>query len=46
VRKSECGEYEIWWDRAVETSKRLEHNRPDGVIIDKRKRHWTIIEMC
>jgi len=27
VRKSECGEYEIWWDETVETPKRLDHNR-------------------
>jgi len=44
VRKSECGEYEIWWDRAIQTPKRLDHNRPDVVIIDKKRSHWTIID--
>jgi len=44
VRKSECGEYEIWWDRAVETTKRLDHNRPDVVVIDKKRKHWTLID--
>jgi len=24
----------IWWDRAVETPKRLDHDRPDVVVID------------
>jgi len=41
VRKSECDEYETWWDRAVQTPKRLEHNRPDVVILDKKRKHWT-----
>jgi len=44
VRKSECGDYEIWWDRAVQTPKRLEHNRPDVVVIDKKSKHWIIID--
>jgi len=44
VRKSEVGEYEIWWDRAVETPKRLDHNRPDVVVIHKKKKHWTLID--
>ena len=44
VRKSVCGEYEIWWDRPVQTPKRLEHNRPDVIVIDKRRKHWTIID--
>ena len=44
VRKSVCGEYEIWWDRAVETPKRLDHNRPDVVVLDKRHKHWILID--
>lgn len=44
VRKSACGEYEIWWDRAIETPKRLEHNRPDVVVIDRRQKHWVLID--
>lgn len=44
VRKSDCGRYEVWWDRHVETTKALDHNRPDVVVIDKEKQEWTIID--
>ena len=44
VRKSECGFYEVWWDRPVETTKRLEHNKPDVVIIDRKRKLWTFID--
>jgi len=44
LRRSECGEYEIWWDMAVETPKSLDHNRPDVVVIDKKRKHWTLID--
>ena len=44
VRVSECGEYEIWWDRSIATPKRLDHNRPDVVVIDKKAKHWTLID--
>ena len=44
VRTSVCGKFEIWWDRAVQTPKRLEHNRPDVVVVDKKGKHWTIID--
>lgn len=44
VRISSCGKFEIWWDKPVHTSKRLDHNRPDVVLIDKANRHWTIID--
>ena len=44
VRTSECGNFEIWWDRPVETPKKLDHNRPDVILIDKNRKHWTIID--
>ena len=44
VRVSEDGMFEIWWDRPVETANKLDHNRPDVVLIDRRKKHWTIID--
>ena len=34
VRKSGCGNFEIWWDRPVETAVALEHNKPDIVLTD------------
>ena len=44
VRKSECGKYEIWWNRPVNTPKRLDHNKPDVILIDKDKKVWTIVD--
>ena len=44
VRKSECGNYEVWWDRPVETTKVLEHNRPDVVVVDRKNKFWTLID--
>jgi D-alanine-D-alanine ligase-like ATP-grasp enzyme len=36
--------FEIWWDRDVETAKKMEHNRPDVVVIDRLHNHWTIVD--
>ena len=44
MRKSECGHYEVWWDRPVETTKVLEHNRPDVVVVDRKNKFWTLID--
>ena len=44
VRVSEDGRFEIWWDRAVQTTMPLESNRPDLVMIDHNKKKWFIID--
>ena len=44
VRVSQCGKYEIWWDRTVETPRKLEANRPDLVVIDKVNSQWKIVD--
>ena len=44
VRKSECGKFEIWWNRPVMTTKKLDHNKPDVVVIDREKKYWTLID--
>ena len=46
IRTSECKRYEIWWDRSVETPKKLDHNRPDMVLIDKKDKKWLIIDFA
>lgn len=33
VKMSDDGMYEIWWDKSVTATKRMEHNRLDVVII-------------
>jgi hypothetical protein len=44
VRKSKDGLFEIWWDRPIETTVMLEHNRPDVVVINHKGNEWTIVE--
>ena len=44
VRKSECGKFEIWWNRPVMTPKKLDHNKPDVILIDKVRKVWTVID--
>ncbi|MEO0683920.1 MAG: reverse transcriptase family protein [Cyanobacteria bacterium J06649_11] len=44
VRQSQCGNYEVWWDRAVETAKKVDHNKPDIVFINKKEKKWTIAD--
>ena len=35
VRRSEDSQFEIWWDRPIETTVKLEHNRPDVILINR-----------
>ena len=44
VRRRKDGQVEIWWDRPIETTVKLDHNRPDLVIINRQDNEWTIIE--
>ena len=44
VRKRGDGKIEIWWDRPIETTVKLDHNRPDLVIINHEDNEWTIVE--
>ena len=44
VRMSEDGKVEIWWDRSVETTRKLEHNRPEITVLDRVARRWTFID--
>ena len=44
VRKSKDGDFEIWWDRPIETTIKLEHNRPDIIVINRQDNEWIIVE--
>ena len=44
VRMSTDENFEIWWDQKVITPTTQEHNRPDMVIIDKKRRKWTLVD--
>ena len=44
VWRSEDGQFEIWWDRSIETTVKLEHNRPDVMLINWKDKEWTIVE--
>ena len=43
-RVSEDGKVEIWWERSMVTTKLLEHNRPDTVVVDCTLKRWTIVD--
>ena len=44
VRKREDGQVEIWWDRPIETTIKLDYNRPDIIVINREDNEWTIVE--
>ena len=44
IRRSEDGNYEIWWDRKVVTPTHMEHNRPDVVVIDRVSGKWILVD--
>ena len=41
---SEDGKVEIWWDRNVETRRKLEDNRPDITVLDRVAWRWTFVD--
>ena len=41
---SEDGMDEIWYDGSVETTRKLEHNRPDITVLDQVARRWTFVD--
>ena len=47
VRLREDEKVEIWWDRKVHTpDKRIQHNRPDVVIVDRERKKWTFVDFA
>ena len=44
VQSSENSQFEIWWDRPIETTVRLEHNRPNVILINRQDKDWKIVE--
>ena len=44
VRVSEDGCFEIWWDKSVVTTQKMEHNRPNVVVIDRVNKLWVIVD--
>ena len=44
VQRSENGQFEIWWNRPIETTIKLEHNRLDVILINWQDKEWTIVE--
>lgn len=46
VRRNEAGDIEIWWDRGIHTTKKMEHNLPDMVVVDRTKKHWILVDFA
>ena len=46
VRVNGAGDVEIWWDRGIHTTKPMEHNRPDVVVVDRTNKHWILVDFA
>ena len=44
VWKSKVGEFDIWWDRPIETTVKLDHNQLDIIVISRQDNEWIIVE--
>ena len=45
VRRSEGGQFEICWDRTMETTVKLEDNRLNVILINRQDKAWAIVEL-
>ena len=46
ISTSGDGEVDLYWNRRVETTKAIEHNRPDVVVVDRREKKWTLVDFA
>jgi len=44
IRVSADKKVSIWWDRSVETTRKMEHNRPDVTVVDHASKVWTFVD--
>ena len=44
MRISKDGKKEIWWDRKVETTVKLDYTRPDLVLFDREKEECIVAD--
>ena len=44
MRRSADGRIEISWGRTVETTREMEHNCPDVVVVDRVGKRWVFID--
>ena len=44
VRITADRRYEIRWDQTIPTARKLDHNKPDVVMIDHVEKRWTLID--
>ena len=45
ARVSDNGMVEIWWDRGIEITQKMEQNRPDVRVLDWAPRKWTLVNL-
>ena len=38
------GKVTIYWDKAIKTDRKVNHNRADMVVIDREERMWYIVD--
>ena len=44
MRRFEEVQFEIWWDRPIQTTVKLDHNRSNVILINWQDNEWTIAE--
>ena len=42
----ENDEVKLLWDFSIQTEKRIEHNKPDIVVLDKKKKLCLVIDVA
>ena len=40
------GHIELWWDLYVKTTPRVQHNKPDIVVWDRKSKTCSIVDVC
>ena len=42
----ECTKNKLLWDLKIQTDNKIEHNKPDIMVLDKIERKWLIIDVA
>ena len=42
----ENGEVKLFWDVSIQTERKLEHNKPDHMVLDKKHKACLVIDVA
>ena len=46
VTETDDGKVTIYWDKPIKTDRKVSHNRPDVVVIDREENTWYIVDFA